>query len=114
MTTDFLPSAPEEPDDFGSEPTSAPTPEKPIDFGTELKNDTRGEAITSDVTAKDLFELGKRILLAVLFLLVFVSGARIGYDDSLSGVKEVWEFSKVFLSSIVSLILGYYFGDKKK
>ena len=28
------------------------------------------------------------------------------------GIKEVWEYSKVFLNSLVSLVLGLYFGSK--
>ena len=38
---------------------------------------------------------------------------RIFMDDA-KGVSEVWEYSKVFLNSIISLVLGLYFGQKKE
>jgi hypothetical protein len=35
------------------------------------------------------------------------------YLNDAKGISEVWEFSKVFLNSIISLVLGLYFGKKK-
>lgn len=29
-------------------------------------------------------------------------------------MHEVWDYSKVFLNSIISLVLGLYFGSKKE
>lgn len=94
-----------QPENFGSESA--------VDFGVEAVRSNLGNVFGKEVSAKDIFLLGKKILLAILILFICISAIRISLDPK-DGPKEVWEFSKVFLSSIVSLVLGYYFGDKKK
>jgi hypothetical protein len=95
--------------DFGSESKKT----NAEDFGVEALRDNLGNVFGKEVNAKDIFLLGKKILLAILILFIVISATRISLDPK-DGPKEVWEFSKVFLSSIVSLVLGYYFGEKKK
>ncbi len=100
---------PEKPLDLGVETS----PEKPLDFGTEPKADDKAYAYNKQLSDRDIFDLGKKILFSILVLFICVSVVHMIFDKY-EGVKEVWEFSKVFLSSVVTLILGYYFGDKKK
>jgi hypothetical protein len=64
------------------------------------------------VTEKDIFNLSKYILLAAALMYIAVAIARANSETA--GIKEVWEYSKVFLNSIISLVLGLYFGRKEK
>jgi len=69
-----------------------------------------------DVNPYDIFKLAKGILIVAASIYVLFALIRIFYNDGSSensGVKEVWEYSKVVLNSIVSLVLGLYFGSKQ-
>ena len=63
-----------------------------------------------NVTDKDKFRLAAKILLiaAVIFVIIAVIQCYLGNDNE--AVNKVWSFSSVALNSIVSLIIGYYFG----
>lgn len=63
-----------------------------------------------DVTALDKFRLAKLILIfsAILYVLVIVA-----YIVLPEKAKEVWEHAKVVLNSIVTLVIGFYFGRKE-
>jgi hypothetical protein len=69
--------------------------------------------VTSKVSEKDIFKLAKIILLACSIFFFIIAMFKIFMDDA-KGVSEVWEYSKVFLNSIISLVLGLYFGQKKE
>ena len=63
-----------------------------------------------DVSEKDKFKLATRILLvaAIAYMLIAIC-----YIVSFPGkMVDVWDYSKVFLNSLISIILGYYFGKK--
>lgn len=66
-----------------------------------------------NIPARDLFRLSKHILLGIVVLYVLSAAAFVGLDEN-KNAANVWEFSKVFLSSISTLVLGYYFGKKDK
>ncbi len=73
----------------------------------------------SDVNPYDIFRLAKGILIVATGIYLLLALIRIFYpantnSNSNEGVKEVWEYSKVFLNSIVSLVLGLYFGSSQE
>ena len=64
----------------------------------------------------DIFILAKWVLIVATTIYFILALIRIFYSEDCaenSGVKEVWEYSKVILNSIVSLVLGLYFGSNK-
>lgn len=76
----------------------------------------------ANVTDYDIFKLAKLILLWSAISFLSLAALRIFYPvfqswscKSISdeGMKEVWDYSKVILNSIVSLVLGLYFGSKQ-
>jgi len=82
-----------------------------INLGTE----TTDKSIfrDKDVTDKDILALAKKILLFCFFLFVIIALVRGIFPDS-KGAQDVWDFSKVAINSIVSLVLGLYFGGARK
>ena len=74
-----------------------------------------------EVTDKDIFKFAAWILSISAVLFVAYSIARVGVvwladgesSELISAVEEVWGFASVVLNSIVSIIIGYYFGTKK-
>lgn len=89
-----------------------PTTEDIEEFGDEAPEPSERRLIITEVSDRDIFKLAKAILIvcatiymAIALLKVFLSG---------KGIDDVWEYSKVFLNSIISLVLGLYFGQKKK
>jgi hypothetical protein len=65
------------------------------------------------VTEQDIFKLGKIILLVCAILFVMVAALKMLSDPShAQAVNDVWEFSKIILNSLTSLVLGLYFGKK--
>ncbi len=80
-------------------------------------------ATKSSVNEYDIFKLAKWILGVASIVYVSFGLIRIYYPGnevlidgkkliSNEGIIEVWEYTKVFLNSIISLILGLYFGAK--
>ncbi len=65
------------------------------------------------VSPEMLFKFGKQILAVVAVLFVAGSTVRIWLHDN-EGAKEVWGYATVFLNSVASLVLGYYFGKRDK
>lgn len=89
-----------------------------IDFGTEPEYSAfRIRKEKEHVNPYDIFRLAKGILIVAAGIYVLLALTRIFYegsDGNTQGVEEVWEYSKVFLNSIVSLVLGLYFGAKQE
>ena len=85
--------------------------EQPILFGEEQKNE-KFILKRETVSEKDIFNLAKYILLFSCLIYVFIAALRIFYENK--GVIEVWEYSKIVLNSIISLVLGLYFGHRKE
>jgi hypothetical protein len=68
------------------------------------------------VTEKDIFSLAKQILLiSGSVYLFFAIMDVLAFPKIINSAKmdAVWDYSKVFLNSIISLVLGLYFGAKK-
>ena len=84
----------------------------PVEFGTEESN-KKLEVTREDVTGQDIFKLAKRILLFCALIFVAIATLRAILDDS-KGISEVWDYSKVILNSVSSLVLGLYFGKSGK
>ena len=84
----------------------------PVEFGTE-ETGNKIEVRKQDVTGQDIFKLAKRILLfcAVIFVIIAILRATLPKNE---GISEVWDYSKIILNSISSLVLGLYFGKKDK
>lgn len=80
--------------------------DEPIEFGLEIKKEKE------NVNAYDVFRLAKGILIVAVIIYVLFALVRIFCNDE--GSKEVWEYTKVVLNSIVSLVLGLYFGTKQE
>ena len=91
------------------------------DFGTEeveskLTSETLKQSLRiskDDVNPYDIFRLAKGILLIATGIFLLLALLRIFYTRNVEGIKEVWDYSKVVLNSIVSLVLGLYFGSKQ-
>ena|ERR1700761_5664262 len=93
------------------------TEEKAIDLGEEpVISSLTIKKEKDDVNPYDVFRLAKGILIVAASIYLLLALIRIFYDGSCAneGIKEVWEYSKVFLNSIVSLVLGLYFGAKQE
>ena len=82
------------------------------EFGEEQANTENLQLVTSKVSERDIFKLAKVILLVCSVFFVIIAMFKIFMNDA-KGISEVWEYSKVFLNSIISLVLGLYFGHKK-
>lgn len=73
-----------------------------------------------NVSQKDIFRLAKSILLiaTAVYLLMALLRIFLPSPDPAKGgadnMKDVWDYTKVFLNSIISLVLGLYFGAKKE
>lgn len=101
-----------------------PQDEEIVDLGdeAEVSNQKPEKKIytfepKTDLNPYDIFKLAKGILIVAAGIYVLIALIRIFYTDSgteNSGIKEVWEYSKVVLNSIVSLVLGLYFGSKQE
>jgi hypothetical protein len=93
-------------------------PEEILDFGTEPENSSLKIKKEKDhVNPYDIFRLAKGILIVATIIYATLALIRIFYKGdncNNEGIKEVWEYSKVFLNSIVSLVLGLYFGAKQE
>jgi len=74
------------------------------------------ETEVKDVSDYDIFNLAKKILAVCAVIFILLAMYRMSPSAALNedGVKDVWDFSKVALNSIVSLVLGLYFGKKSK
>jgi len=84
----------------------------PVEFGVEEIRKTL-EISKTEVSNQDIFKLAKRILLFCALTFMLVATLRAILDDS-KGIIDVWEFSKIVLNSITSLVLGLYFGKRDK
>jgi hypothetical protein len=86
--------------------------QEPIKFGTEeVLNTLKVEK--EAVSERDIFKLGKQILLVCAIVFVLVATLRATLEDS-KGIIDVWDYSKIILNTITSLVLGLYFGNRGK
>jgi len=117
-----IPEADEQAFDFGTEPSlpqnkSVPPDENKafINLGSEPTDNKKSFRIETEteVSDKDIFRLGKFILLFCGLAYIFIAALKIIQPAS-EAVDEVWNHATVFLTSIISLVLGLYFGQKKR
>ena len=92
------------------------TAEQPLSFGEEqlaVKGQNRGIRVeSSEVSERDIFRLAKLILIICTGIYVLIALFKMILEKD-KGIDDVWEYSKVVLNSIISLVLGLYFGQKK-
>jgi len=86
--------------------------DEPIEIFEDPEDDKPVFSLGKDVSDKDIFQLAKKILIWCAILYIIVATARIFFENK--GTIEVWDYTKVVLNSIVSLVLGLYFGSKRK
>jgi hypothetical protein len=86
--------------------------EQPEQFGDEEAETSSLAIIKENVSDFDVFQFAKSILAVIGILFIIIALCRMFYADN-KGVAEVWDYSKVALNSIASLVLGLYFGKKK-
>lgn len=72
-------------------------------------SDSEPEQLLINISEKDRLELALKVLKACLLLGVFVGLARIFWPEP---GRELLDIAKTILPSIVTLVLGYYFGQK--
>jgi hypothetical protein len=73
-------------------------------------NQRGGEFGTGVVTQRHLLSFGSNVLLAVVSLMVLTSWTYLWSDkDHLQTGKEIFEFAKITLPPIATLVLGFYF-----
>jgi hypothetical protein len=65
------------------------------------------------LTDRDIFNLAKAILLTCAIIFISFAVLRIIFCTN-DGMKDVWDYLKIILNSIISLVLGLYFGKKGK
>jgi hypothetical protein len=108
--------------DLGTEPL--PPENKPvppaeskafINLGSEPIESKKSLHIETeeDVSDKDIFKLAKVILLFCGLAYILIAVLKI-FSPVSEAVDEVWDHATVFLTSIISLVLGLYFGQKKE
>jgi hypothetical protein len=91
-------------------------------LGDEQRNGKSFSIEKENVSPYDIFRLAQRILLVCAIIFITLALIRIFYPLLLvrypslpeDGVSEVWEYSKTALNSIVSLVLGLYFGSSQR
>lgn len=92
------------------------TTEQPVSFGEEQSvasfQNRQLRVESSKVSERDIFRLAKLILIICTGIYVLIALSKIFLEKE-KGIDDVWEYSKVVLNSIVSLVLGLYFGQKK-
>jgi hypothetical protein len=93
-----------------------PNPTNPI---IELDDVQNATAITdlvktdTNVSAKDIFRFAKWILGVAFALFSVLALIRMFGIGNLEASKEVWDFTKVAINSIISIVIGFYFGNRK-
>lgn len=101
----------------------------PIDFGEQTdagsdpgnaKGSSKKHGLSLEkgsVTERDIFSLAKIILLvsAIIYLTLAILNV-LDFPSVINSerMNAIWDYSKVFLNSIISLVLGLYFGAKKE
>jgi hypothetical protein len=65
---------------------------------------------TTEVPPIQVFKLAKSILFACAIFFVLTAATRIIHETE--ATKEIWEYTKLTISSLSSLVLGLYFGRK--
>ncbi|MGI4749227.1 MAG: hypothetical protein ACRYFB_01215 [Janthinobacterium lividum] len=89
---------------------------QPLSFGEEQaspKFQSHGLKVQSTkVSERDIFRLAKLILIICTGIYVLIAIFKVSLEKE-KGIDDVWEYSKVVLNSIISLVLGLYFGQKK-
>jgi hypothetical protein len=68
-----------------------------------------------DVSPKDVFRFAKQVLLYLLGLYTLIAVSYLVFSQingNKEAIKDVWDFTKVAVNSLVSLVIGFYFGNR--
>jgi hypothetical protein len=87
------------------------TEARPAEWEAE-RNDKNPLKSEKDVTEKDKFLLGRNLIFWVLICYVIIGSINCMFGD-VKGVEIVWQNASVFFQSILTLLIGYYFGTKQ-
>lgn len=92
------------------------TTEQAVSFGEEQSvgkfQNHQLRVESAKVSERDIFRLAKLILIICTGIYVLIALFKMILEKE-KGIDDVWEYSKVVLNSIISLVLGLYFGQKK-
>jgi hypothetical protein len=84
-----------------------------LDLTGEVENASEvKEPKFSKLHPREILRFAGKILLVAAIIFIAVALAESFFGDCNKGVEKVWNFTSVALNSIVSLILGFYFGKK--
>ncbi len=73
---------------------------------------SNGPKREDNVTEKDKFFLGKSLFIWMFTCYASISIAKCMYGE-IQGVQAVWQESSVYIQSVITLLIGYYFGTKQ-
>lgn len=84
-----------------------------VDYGKEPKNRLPFSYTEKENYSSQKLRFAKLVVIFAFLMLMGVSVAVIAADPK-NGVKDVFDFNKLFLTNVVTLVLGYFFGTKSK
>lgn len=101
------------------EPTPVSWNQSPAREGSDAQNTAGQPAFgltKGNVTQKDIFTFAKWILAVAAGVYAIMIVLRVVNFKVLDkeAMKDVWDKTTVFLNSIITLVLGLYFGAKKE
>lgn len=67
---------------------------------------------THDITPREIFRFAKWILGVGVALFTLIALLRIFGWGNTEATKEVWDYTKVAINSIISIVIGFYFGNR--
>lgn len=79
--------------------------------GSDNKSDIEIKT-NNDITPREIFRLAKWILGVGVGLFTLIALFRIAGWGNTEATKEVWDYTKVAINSIISIVIGFYFGNR--
>lgn len=88
-----------------------------LDFGNEfsdenLEDEKKKIELSGIITPKHKMKFASRILVVAVALFILIASYYIFDCEKSERSEEVWAFSSLAISNIITLIIGFYFGDK--
>ena len=88
-----------------------------LDFGNEFSEENfidekKRIELSGIITPKHKLKFAGRILVVAVILFIIIAGYYIFDCKKSERSEEVWAFSSLAISNIITLIIGFYFGDK--
>jgi len=91
-------------------------PEASITSGTDQKRVTpsSGSIEKEQVTERDIFMFARWILGVASGIYLVVAILYVSFNcNKPEAIKDIWDFSKVAVTNIITLVIGFYFGTRK-